>query len=228
MPLPTTRFALSYVGTAGNQGPHFAACTDPKVRDLFRCGQFGQRSVRTHDVPHLQRRDFPDFLQAPLAPTNPSNSRKSTSDLLPDHKTHGQSRSRRASRHASNDIPRSFSPGGCRAPRHYRAQYPGDPCRTGSGASREFGSAKAAWRIEDSRAANPECLISNRFPSLTRVTFGASAVERRLLSTDAPELIPARSLESSSDFKISISYRAESSLNSARAIRSTFKSTFLG
>jgi hypothetical protein len=60
------------------------------------------------------------------------------------------------------------------------------------------------------------------------VTFGASAVERRLLSTDAPELIPARSLESSSDFKISISYRAESSLNSARAIRSTFKSTFLG
>jgi len=86
MPLPTTRFALSYVGTAGNQGPHFAACTDPKVRDLFRCGQFGQRSVRTHDVPHLQRRDFPDFLQAPLAPTNPSNSRKSTSDLLPDHK----------------------------------------------------------------------------------------------------------------------------------------------
>src|SRR5476651_235929 len=50
---------------------------------------------------------------------------------------------------------------------------------TGSGASRDFGPAKAPWRIEDPQAANPKCLISTHFPSLTRVTLGASAVERR-------------------------------------------------
>ena len=92
MPLPTTRFALSHVGTAGNQGPHFAACTDPKVRGLFRCGQFGQRSVRTHDVPDLQRCDFPDFPQAPLAPTNSRtpHDRRARQCPLPSRETPGR------------------------------------------------------------------------------------------------------------------------------------------
>lgn len=68
MSLPATRFALSHVGTAGNQGPHLAACADPKVRGLFRCRQFGHRSVRTHDVPDLQRRNIPELSQAAAAP----------------------------------------------------------------------------------------------------------------------------------------------------------------
>ena len=68
--------------------------------------------------------------------------------------------------------------------------------RRGSGASRDFGPAKTSWRIEDPQAAKQKCLISSRFPSLTRVPLSASAAERRLLSADAPEPIaqpqPAR------------------------------------
>jgi hypothetical protein len=68
MSLPATRFALSHVGTAGNQGPHLAARLDPKVRGLFRCRQFDHRSVRTHDVRDLQRRNVPELSQAAAAP----------------------------------------------------------------------------------------------------------------------------------------------------------------
>lgn len=68
MSLPATRFALSHVGTAGNQGPHLAACADPKIRGLFRRRQFDHRSVRTHDVPNLQRRNIPELSQAAAAP----------------------------------------------------------------------------------------------------------------------------------------------------------------
>jgi hypothetical protein len=57
----------------------------------------------------------------------------------------------------------------------------------GSGASRDFGPAKTPSRIEDPQAAKQKCLISSRFPSLTRVLLSASAAERRLLSADAPE-----------------------------------------
>src|ERR1700687_3279273 len=57
----------------------------------------------------------------------------------------------------------------------------------GSGASRDFGPAKTSWRIEDPQAAKQKCLISSRFPSLTRVPLSASAAERRLLSAGAPE-----------------------------------------
>src|ERR1022692_2547146 len=59
--------------------------------------------------------------------------------------------------------------------------------RRGSGASRDFGPAKTSWRIEDPQAAKQTCLISSRFPSLTRVPLSASAAERRLLSADAAE-----------------------------------------
>src|ERR1700689_734344 len=41
--------------------------------------------------------------------------------------------------------------------------------------------------MEDPQAAISKCPILGRFPSLTRVTLGPSAVERRLLSADAPE-----------------------------------------
>src|ERR1017187_2784939 len=57
----------------------------------------------------------------------------------------------------------------------------------GSGASRDFGPAKTSWRIEDPQSAKQKCLISSRFPSLTRVPLSASAAECRLLSADAPE-----------------------------------------
>jgi len=71
MSLPAARFALPHVGSAGDQGPDPAACTDPQVRGLLRCRQLEQRPIRTHDVPHLQRRDFPEFPEATAAPANP-------------------------------------------------------------------------------------------------------------------------------------------------------------
>lgn len=74
MSLPATRLALPHVGAAGNQRPHSAACTDPQVRGLFRCRQPGNRPVRAHDVPHLQRRHFPELPQKAAAP--PADSRK--------------------------------------------------------------------------------------------------------------------------------------------------------
>src|SRR5271167_4888988 len=61
----------------------------------------------------------------------------------------------------------------------------------GSGASRDFWPVKTPWRIEGPQAENPKSLISSRFPSLTRVTRGASATERGLLSADAPEPNPS-------------------------------------
>lgn len=70
MSFPATRFALPHVGTAGNQGSHPAACAHPQICGLFWCRQLAYRSVRTHDVPNLQRRDFPDFPQTTAAPTN--------------------------------------------------------------------------------------------------------------------------------------------------------------
>jgi len=70
MSLPATRLALSHVGTAGNQGPHPAACADPQVGGLFWRRQFGHRAVRTDDVPDLQRCNVPHFPQAVAAPTN--------------------------------------------------------------------------------------------------------------------------------------------------------------
>src|SRR6266581_8549552 len=71
MSLPATWLALQNVGTAGDQGPDPAACADPQVRGLLRCRQFVQRPIRTHDVPYLQRGDFPEFPRATAAPANP-------------------------------------------------------------------------------------------------------------------------------------------------------------
>jgi len=71
MSLPAAWLALPYVGTAGDQGPDPAPCADSQVRGLLRCRQFGQRPVRAHDVPDLQRRDFPELPQAAAAPANP-------------------------------------------------------------------------------------------------------------------------------------------------------------
>ena len=71
MSLPTTWLALPNVGATGNQGPHPAPCADPQVRGLLRRGQFEQRPIRTHDVPYLQRGDFPEFPRATAATANP-------------------------------------------------------------------------------------------------------------------------------------------------------------
>ena len=70
MSLPATRFALPHVGSAGNQGPDPAACADSKVGGLLWGRQFGHRTVRTNDVPYLQRRHVPDFPQAVASPAN--------------------------------------------------------------------------------------------------------------------------------------------------------------
>ena len=60
MSLPTTRFALPDVGTAGDQGPDLAACTDPQIDRLLRRSQPAHRAVRTHDVQGVQC----DYVQA--------------------------------------------------------------------------------------------------------------------------------------------------------------------
>src|ERR1700730_9642017 len=71
MSLPAAWLALPDVGTAGNQRPDPAACADPQVCGLLRRRQFEQRPIRTHDVPDLQRRDFPELPQTAVAPANP-------------------------------------------------------------------------------------------------------------------------------------------------------------
>jgi len=67
MSLPATRLPLPHVGSAGNQGPHPAACANPQVGGLLRRGQPENRSVRTHDVRRLQRPDLPGLPQATAA-----------------------------------------------------------------------------------------------------------------------------------------------------------------
>jgi transposase len=70
MSLPATRFPLPHVGTARSQGPDPAACADPKVGGLLWGRQFGHRTIRTNDVPDLQRRHLQDFPQALASPAN--------------------------------------------------------------------------------------------------------------------------------------------------------------
>ena len=91
MSLPATWLALPHVGTSGNQGPHTAACTDPQIRILLRRRQFEHRSVRAHDMPHLQCHDLPEFSQATAAPTNAwtPNDRRTRQCPLSSRKTPG-------------------------------------------------------------------------------------------------------------------------------------------
>src|SRR5208282_131852 len=70
MSLPTTRLALSHVGTARNQGSNLAARADPQVRRLLWCRQPAKRSVRSHDVHDFQCGHVPELSQAPAAPTD--------------------------------------------------------------------------------------------------------------------------------------------------------------
>jgi transposase len=70
MSLPATRFPLPHVGTARSQGPDPAACADPKVGGLLWGRQFGHRTIRTNDVPDLQRRHLQDFPQTLASPAN--------------------------------------------------------------------------------------------------------------------------------------------------------------
>ena len=70
MSFPTARFALPHVGTAGNQGPHLAACADPQVRRLLWRRQLAQWSVRSHDVRDFQRRHVPELSPASAAPAD--------------------------------------------------------------------------------------------------------------------------------------------------------------
>jgi hypothetical protein len=70
MPLPATRLALPHVGSTRNQGPDLAARANPKIRGLLWGRQFGHRTVRTNDVPYLQRRHVSDFPQTIASPAN--------------------------------------------------------------------------------------------------------------------------------------------------------------
>src|ERR1035441_5334058 len=56
-----------------------------------------------------------------------------------------------------------------------------------SGASGDFRRENGRWRTEYRQATKHKCLISGRFPSVTRVTGHASAADEGLLSADAPE-----------------------------------------
>lgn len=70
MSLPAARFSVPHVGSARNQGPNPAACADPKVGGLLWGRQSGHRTVRTNDVPYLQRRHVPDFPQTVASSAN--------------------------------------------------------------------------------------------------------------------------------------------------------------
>ena len=83
MSLPATWLALPDVGTAGNQGPDPAACADPQVRGLLRCRQFGQRPVRPHDVPDLQRRDIPRASSSGCCASKPRDGACSSCSTMP-------------------------------------------------------------------------------------------------------------------------------------------------
>jgi len=91
MSLPTTWVALPNVDTARNQGSDPAACADSKVRGLLRRGQPQQRSVRTHDVHRLQRRDLSELPQAtaPSSPLRPSHGDRTRQCPLPSRCTPG-------------------------------------------------------------------------------------------------------------------------------------------
>jgi hypothetical protein len=89
MSLSAAWLAMPHVGTPGNQGPHSAACADPKIRGLFWRRQFEQRPVRTHDVPYLQRHDFPELPRATAAPAYPgaANAPRARQRPLPSRET---------------------------------------------------------------------------------------------------------------------------------------------
>jgi hypothetical protein len=67
MPLPATRLALSHVGTAGNQGPHLAACADPKVRGLLRRRNVPALSQTAAAPKDLRTTHAPRARQRPLS-----------------------------------------------------------------------------------------------------------------------------------------------------------------
>lgn len=91
MSLPAARLPLPYVGTAGNQRPHPAACVDPQVRGLLRRGQSDLGAVRTHDVHCLQCRDLPGLPQATAASSNSrtSHAPRTRQRPLPSRRTPG-------------------------------------------------------------------------------------------------------------------------------------------
>ena len=70
MSISTTRFAPPHVGTAGDQRPHFAACTDAQVGGLLWRGQFAHRPIHPHDVSDFQRHHLPAFPEAIAASPN--------------------------------------------------------------------------------------------------------------------------------------------------------------
>lgn len=70
MSLPATLYPLPHVGAARDRGPDLAARADPKIRVLLWGGQFGNRAVRTNDVPHLQCRYVHDVPPAPVTSTD--------------------------------------------------------------------------------------------------------------------------------------------------------------
>ena len=111
MSLPAARFSVPHGGTTRNQGPHPAACADPKVGGLLWSRQFGHRSVRTNDVPYLQRRYVPDFPQAVAPPANArtSHDRRTRQRSLPSRKAPGRLPSSPCSS-AASAVPAALQP----------------------------------------------------------------------------------------------------------------------
>jgi hypothetical protein len=111
MSLPATRLALPHVGSARNQRPDSAACSDPQVGGLLWSRQPGYRAVRTNDVPYLQRRHVPDFPQALASPANARtpHDRRARQRSLSSRKTPGRLPSSQCSTVASA-VPAALQP----------------------------------------------------------------------------------------------------------------------
>jgi hypothetical protein len=92
MSLPAARFSVPHVGTARNQGPNPAPCADPKVGGLLWGRQLGHRTVRTNDVPYLQRRHVPGFPQtvAPSANARAPHDRRARQRSISSRKAPGR------------------------------------------------------------------------------------------------------------------------------------------
>jgi len=69
MPFPATRHSLSYVDTAGRQGPGGLACADTQVSSLFRLYQFAHRHVNHGLRTYIQRRLLSTLSAKTVAPS---------------------------------------------------------------------------------------------------------------------------------------------------------------
>ena len=88
MSLPATRFALSDVGPAGEQGPHSAARADAQVHRLPQGRQPAHREIRSANVQGVQCRDLQTLSTATAAsPNAPPYDRGTRQCSIPSRRT---------------------------------------------------------------------------------------------------------------------------------------------